>query len=74
MATNRIVPAEPIAIQLPTVGELLESPSVSNWLKDSLRSLVARDPVDAANDAELLSAVMVARCKVILRGATKRHN
>jgi hypothetical protein len=42
----------------PTVQELLDSPSVSFWLKDALRKAVNRDCVDAARDAELLAATL----------------
>jgi len=43
---------------LPSVNELLAAPDVSFWLKDALRSAIKRDPIDAANDAELLAAVL----------------
>jgi len=36
------------------VEQVLSDPAASFWLKDALRSALARDPVDAANDAEVL--------------------
>lgn len=50
----------------PTVEAILAEPSASNWLKDALRSAQARDPVDAARDAELLAAVLAARADASL--------
>ena len=37
---------------------LLESDCASYWLKGAIRALIARDPVDALSDAELLREVM----------------
>ena len=37
-----------------TIEEILNDKSASNWLKSSLRSALARDVLDAANDAEML--------------------
>ena len=50
----------------PTAEDLLASPSVSNWLKEALRSALARDPVDAAQDAEVLHLVLSSRADAIL--------
>lgn len=41
--------------------------STSDWLKRTLDELMRRDPVDAANDARLLSELMEARCEDLLR-------
>lgn len=41
-----------------SVHSILNDPSASNWLKDSLRSALNRDIVDAANDASILSSVL----------------
>jgi hypothetical protein len=46
--------------------EVLRDPAASFWLKDALRSALARDPVDAANDAEVLAQVLDRRCHSIL--------
>lgn len=40
------------------IQQLLASPSVSFWLKDALRAMTNRDPLDALNDAELLVEVL----------------
>jgi hypothetical protein len=48
------------------IQQLLASPSVSFWLKDALRAMTNRDPVDALNDAELLVEVLTARLEDIL--------
>lgn len=48
--------------KLPTVEEVLRDPSASAWLKAALRSALARDPVDAANDAEILALLLDRRC------------
>ena len=54
------------AAAAPTVEDLLASPSVSNWLKEALRSALARDPVDAAQDAGVLHLVLSSRADAIL--------
>ncbi len=42
-----------------SVNEILNDPSASTWLKVALHSAVLRDPVDAANDAEVLLEVLL---------------
>ncbi len=42
----------------PTLEDLLDDPAVSYPLKAVLLVWLGRDPVDAANDAAVLSAVM----------------
>lgn len=42
----------------PTLGHLLDDPAVSYPLKAVLLVWLGRDPVDAANDAAVLTAVM----------------
>ena len=37
---------------------ILESDDASDWLKNALRSLLKRDPVDALNDVEVLKLVI----------------
>jgi len=44
------------------VEQVLSDPAASFWLKDALRSAVVRDPVDAANDAEVLFRLLDERC------------
>lgn len=50
----------------PGIDDVLTDPAVSRWLKDALRAALARDPVDAANDAALLSALLASRADAIL--------
>jgi len=53
--------------ELPTIEEVLRDPSASAWLKAALRSALERDPVDAANDAEVLARLLDRRCRSMLR-------
>ena len=43
---------------VPTIDEVLADFSASHWIKDALRSALNRDPVDAANDAAFLCALL----------------
>ena len=54
----------------PTLEDLLDDPAVSYPLKAVLLVWLGRDPVDAANDAAVLSAVMEDRAAVALE---RRH-
>jgi hypothetical protein len=47
--------------------QVLSDPGASFWLKNALRDALTRDPVDAANDAEVLAQVLDQRCRKILR-------
>lgn len=51
---------------LPTIEQVLADPAASDWLKVALRSALSRDPVDAANDAEVLAKLLDRRCRHIL--------
>lgn len=53
---------------LPSIDMVLRDPAVSHWLKAALRSALERDPVDAANDAEVLARLLDRRCREILKG------
>lgn len=46
---------------LPATEEVLLDPAASDWIKSALRSALERDPVDAANDADLLARLLMAR-------------
>ena len=48
------------------IDAVLADPAASFWLKRSITSALDRDLVDAANDAELLAALLQARCDAIL--------
>ncbi|ANJ76581.1 hypothetical protein PQH03_28655 [Ralstonia insidiosa] len=39
------------------VQQVLNDPSTSDWLKNALRAQLERDPVDAANDADVLAEI-----------------
>ena len=49
------------------IEQVLADPAASFWLKDALRSALARDPVDAANGAEVLAQLLDRRCQEILK-------
>ncbi len=51
------------------IRELLADPGLSDWFKQALSSSLKRDSVDAANDAELLSAVLDRRSRAIAADA-----
>ena len=51
---------------LPEIEEILRDPAASFWLTDALRSALERDPVDSANDAEVLARLLDRRCRTIL--------
>ena len=55
------------ARELPEIEEVLADPAASFWLRAALRSALARDPVDAANDAEVLARLLDRRCRSILK-------
>lgn len=38
--------------------DVLENPATSYWLKSAIEAALARDPVDALNDALVLAAVL----------------
>lgn len=51
---------------LPSIEEVLRDPAASLWLRNALRAALVRDPVDAANDAEVLARLLDRRCRSIL--------
>ena len=51
---------------LPTIEQILADPAASAWLKTALHTALSRDPVDAANDAEVLAKVLDRWCREIL--------
>ena len=42
---------------------ILNDPSASDWLKQTLLQALKRDPVDAANDAEILHQLLERRAE-----------
>jgi hypothetical protein len=59
------------ANELPSIDEVLVDPAASRWLKSALRSSLSRDPVDAANDSEILARLLERRCDRFLRKAQR---
>jgi 3'-phosphoadenosine 5'-phosphosulfate (PAPS) 3'-phosphatase len=53
----------------PSVEQVLADPAASSWIKQALESALPRDPVDAANDAEVLARLLDSRCRRILGGS-----
>ena len=51
------------------IRQLLADPGLSDWFKQALSSSLERDPVDAANDAELLAAVLDRRSRAVAADA-----
>ena len=58
--------ADAKAGDLPTIDEILDDAAASFWLKAALHSALSRDPVDAANDADVLARVLERRCRNVL--------
>jgi hypothetical protein len=53
---------EPATSASPTIDEVLRDFAASHWIKGALRTAMDRDPVDAANDAEVLAQLLTERC------------
>jgi hypothetical protein len=49
------------------IEQVLADPGASFWLKECLGSALNRDPVDAANDADVLAQLLNQRRQEILR-------
>lgn len=47
----------------PTIQGILCDACSSRWIKAALESALLRDPVDAANDAEVLAQALKRRCE-----------
>ena len=50
----------------PKPDDILANPATSDWLKAALESAVARDPIDALNDALVLAATLEDRLRDVL--------
>ena len=51
------------------IRQMVDDPGLSVWFKRALISALDRDPVDAANDAGLLSIVLDRRAQAIAAAA-----
>ncbi len=45
---------------------VMTDPSVRTWVKGAVKDLEARDPIDAADDADLLAKLMALRSTEVL--------
>ena len=43
------------------IDDVLNDPTISNWLKSALSSALNRDPLDVTNDAEILFFILSTR-------------
>ena len=50
----------------PKPDDILANPATSDWLKAALQSAMARDPIDALNDALVLAATLEDRLRDVL--------
>ena len=48
------------------IAKILNDPSVHDWVKSQYHVAKCRDCLDAANDAELLAAMLRQRCEQII--------
>jgi hypothetical protein len=65
--STQLEPCPELDDHVPSIDQVLADPAASSWIKQSLRSALSRDPVDAANDAEVLACVLDNRCQKIFR-------
>ena len=59
-------------LPLPSIDEVLADPTASFWLRNALLAALSRDPVDTANDAEVLARLLDRRCREILEASPCR--
>jgi hypothetical protein len=55
----------------PTVSEVMANRRVGRWVKRAITSLLKRDCVEAANDAELVATVMANHCDEFFSEVTR---
>lgn len=60
--------------QMEIVEPILQSKSISFWLKDAYKSAMSRDPIDAERDAEELHYLMKKRSREVFRIALGNHS
>lgn len=54
---------------MPLHDQILNDPAASDWLKTALRASLARDPVDAVNDAEALQQALNEKLAALMQSA-----
>lgn len=59
---------EPDNTYRPDIVDIVNDPAASNWLKKAAREALNRDPVDVANDAEVLLRFAERRAEEALDG------
>jgi len=59
-------------VALPSIDEVLADQAASFWLRNALLAALSRDPVDAANDAEVLARLLDRRSREILETSSCR--
>ncbi len=52
--------------------DILNDPAGSDWIKNALKAALMRDPVDAANDAEVLAKVLSDHADAVFAAAVGR--
>lgn len=55
-----------VDLPAPTIRRIIEDPSASDWLRRTAREALRRDPVDAANDMNILAKALEHRADHIL--------
>jgi hypothetical protein len=60
--------------ELPSIEVILADMATSGWMKQALLGALPRDPVDAANDAELLYHLLDRRCRQIFESDGRESN
>jgi hypothetical protein len=50
---------------------ITDDPAASDWLKNALLEAINRDPVDAAEDAEVLCRILKLRAAAVQRGSER---
>lgn len=55
-------------LNLPSIESILKDPYTHSWLKDAIIGAIIRDPIDAAQDAELLYRILAKRAKCLADG------
>ncbi|SRR6266481_531773 len=66
--TNLIPETEPACQREALTAEMiLADPAASHWLIVAIKSALLRDPVDAANDAEVLAYILDRHCRLLLQ-------